>query len=157
MRSSIGWSCRRDVSSDVSLCRLDDTVPSPAPRSRVASLCASEKPPPEARTRMNFSPDLFCAPDDSQGSAPELPANALVIVPVRGFVLFPRTVFPIAIGRKQSIAAAQEAVRTQRQVGILMQREAQVADPSPIDLHRVGTVANIVRYITAHDGTQHLV
>jgi ATP-dependent Lon protease len=106
---------------------------------------------------MKFSPDLFRAPDDSQGSAPELPANALVIVPVRGFVLFPRTVFPIAIGRKQSIAAAQEAVRTQRQVGILMQREAQVADPSPIDLHRVGTVANIVRYITAPDGTHHLV
>jgi len=106
---------------------------------------------------MKLCPELVRAAEAGQGSAEPLPSDALIIVPVRNFVLFPRTVFPITIGRKQSIAAAQEAVRSQRQVGILMQRDAQVAEPSPIDLHRVGTVANIVRYITAPDGTHHLV
>ena len=38
-----------------------------------------------------------------------------------------------------------------------MQRDAEVADPAAIDMHRMGTVANIVRYLTAPDGTHHLV
>ena len=86
-----------------------------------------------------------------------MPPDALIIVPVRDIVLFPGMVLPITIGRPRSIAAAQQAVREQRQVGILMQRDAEVADPPPIDMHRIGTVANIVRYLTAPDGTHHLV
>ena len=88
---------------------------------------------------------------------PPLPTDALIIVPVRNMVLFPGLVLPVTLGRQRSIAAAQQAVREQRQVGILMQRAADVADPSPIDMHRMGTVANIVRYLTAPDGSHHLV
>jgi ATP-dependent Lon protease len=88
---------------------------------------------------------------------PPLPADALIIVPVRNTVLFPGVVLPITIGRQRSVAAAQQAVREQRPVGILMQRNAEAADPLPIDMHRMGTVANIARYITAPDGTHHLV
>jgi ATP-dependent Lon protease len=90
-------------------------------------------------------------------ATPPLPADALIIVPVRGMVLFPGTVLPITLGRPRSVLAAQRAVREQRPVGIVMQRNAQADDPLPIDLHRMGTVANIVRYITAPDGTHHLV
>jgi ATP-dependent Lon protease len=86
-----------------------------------------------------------------------LPPDAMIILPVRSVVLFPGMVMPITIGRTRSIAAAQQAVREQRQVGILMQRDATLADPSPIDMHRIGTVANIVRYVTGPDGSQHLV
>ena len=38
-----------------------------------------------------------------------------------------------------------------------MQRNAEIADPLPVDLHRMGTLANIVRYITAPDGTNHII
>jgi len=95
----------------------------------------------------------------AQGAAalPPLPPDALIIVPVRNTVLFPGLVLPITIGRPKSIAAAQQAVRDQRQVGILLQRAAEVADPTPIDMHRMGTLANIVRYITAPDGSHHLI
>ena len=97
--------------------------------------------------------------DARQPSAtiPPLPPDALIIVPVRGIVLFPHLVLPITLARPRSIAAAQQAVRDQRQVGILMQRAADIADPAPIDIHRMGTVASIVRYLTAPDGTHHLV
>jgi ATP-dependent Lon protease len=88
---------------------------------------------------------------------PPLPADALIIVPVRNTVLFPGLVLPITLGRPKSVAAAQQAVRDQRQVGILLQRAAEVAEPGPIDMHRMGTLANIVRYITAPDGSHHLV
>ncbi|HEX4410785.1 MAG TPA: endopeptidase La [Xanthobacteraceae bacterium] len=88
---------------------------------------------------------------------PPLPPDALIIVPVRNTVLFPGVVFPITLGRAKSVAAAQQAVRDQRQVGILLQREASIDDPSAIDMHRMGTLANILRFVTAPDGTHHLV
>src|SRR5208282_4638118 len=95
----------------------------------------------------------------AQGAAtmPPLPPDALIIVPVRNTVLFPGLVLPITLGRPKSIAAAQQAVRDQRQVGILLQRDAEVADPTPIDMHRMGTLANIVRYVTGPDGSHHLI
>ncbi len=89
--------------------------------------------------------------------ATPIPADALIIVPVRNIVLFPGVVIPITIGRPKSIAAAQQAVREQRPIGILLQRNAELADPGPDDLYRVGTMANIVRYITGPDDSHHLV
>jgi ATP-dependent Lon protease len=86
-----------------------------------------------------------------------LPPDALIIMPVRGFVLFPGTIFPLTIGRDRSIRAAQQAVRDQVQLGVLMQRDPDVTEPEALDLHRIGTIANVVRYVTAPDGTNHLV
>jgi ATP-dependent Lon protease len=100
--------------------------------------------------------DTSTAPASAQ-SVPPLPPDALIIVPVRDTVLFPGMVFPITIGRPKSVAAAQQAVREQRQIGVLMQRDAETGDPAAVDMHRMGTVANIVRYITAPDGSHHLV
>jgi ATP-dependent Lon protease len=88
---------------------------------------------------------------------PPLPPDALIIVPVRNTVLFPGLMLPITLGRPKSIAAAQQAVRDQRQVGILLQRDAEVAEPTPLDMHRMGTLANIVRYVTGPDGSHHLI
>jgi len=103
--------------------------------------------------------DVLNAKSNSDGATPpaNVPSDALIIVPVRRAVLFPGTVMPITVGRPRSIAAVQQAVREQRPIGILMQRDAEMADPTAIDLHRVGTVANIVRYVTAPDGTHHVV
>ncbi len=86
-----------------------------------------------------------------------LPSDAIAIVPVRETTLFPGVVMPITVGRARSIAAAQLAVREQRQVGILMQRDRAVEEPAAVDMHRIGTVANVMRYVTAPDGTHHLV
>jgi ATP-dependent Lon protease len=97
------------------------------------------------------------APSGAAPAMPPLPPDTLIIVPVRSTVLFPGIVLPVTIGRTRSKAAAQQAVREQRQVGILLQRAAEMADPTPIDMHRIGTVANIVRYITAPDGGHHLI
>src|SRR3569833_1318130 len=88
---------------------------------------------------------------------PPLPADAMIIVPVRNFVMFPDHVMPVTLVRAKSITAAQQAVREQRPVGILKQRDPGIDDPSGIDMHRMGTVANVVRYITGQDGANHLV
>ncbi len=84
-------------------------------------------------------------------------SDALMIVAVRDTVLFPGTVFPVAIGRESSVLAAQQALREERPIGILMQRDAEQAEPGAGDLHRVGTIANILRYVNVADGSHHLV
>jgi ATP-dependent Lon protease len=91
--------------------------------------------------------------------------DVLIILPVSNAVLFPGVVLPIAISGNAALAAAQEAVRTQRRVGLLLtdsgamapNSESPVDAPAPETLHRVGTAASIVRFITAPDGTHHLI
>jgi ATP-dependent Lon protease len=93
----------------------------------------------------------------SSGQPASIPGDALIIVPVRNTVLFPGVVLPITIGRPQSIAAAQQAVREQRQIGLLLQRDPESSEPGTDDLYRVGTLANIVRYLTGPDDSHHIV
>jgi ATP-dependent Lon protease len=95
-------------------------------------------------------------PEDVSQQA-QLPADSLIILPVRQVVLFPGMVLPLSIGRPQSIAAAQEAVRSERPLGIILQSAPDIEDPKPEQLHRVGTSGQVLRYITAPDGTHHLV
>jgi ATP-dependent Lon protease len=85
-----------------------------------------------------------------------MPEDVLILLPVRDTVLFPGVVLPIAVTSKRALAAAQEAVRTQRRVGLVLQSDASDT-PTPDGLHRVGTVASIVRFVTAADGTHHLI
>jgi ATP-dependent Lon protease len=85
-----------------------------------------------------------------------IPEDVLIILPVRDTVLFPGVVLPIAVTGKQALAAAQEAVRTQRRVGLVLQSDP-AEEPGVDQLHRVGTAASIVRFVTAPDGTHHLI
>jgi ATP-dependent Lon protease len=85
-----------------------------------------------------------------------MPEDVLILLPVRDTVLFPGVVLPIAVSGKRALAAAQEAVRTQRRVGLVLQSDPS-DEPKPDGLHRVGTVASIVRFVTAADGTHHLI
>ena len=94
---------------------------------------------------------------DDTPHASGVPEDVLIILPVRNVVLFPGVVLPVAIGGSRSLAAAQEAVRTQRKVGLILQSDTTTNDPGPDDLYRVGTVASIVRFVTAADGTHHLI
>ncbi len=90
-------------------------------------------------------------------AAPRTGEDTLLILPVRETVLFPGVLFPISIGRPVSIAAVQQAMREERPIGILMQRDPEAMEPYGADLHRVGTVASIARYLTAPDGGHHVI
>jgi ATP-dependent Lon protease len=101
--------------------------------------------------------------ETSKSAAPEaketlqLPEDALIIIPVRGVALFPGIVLPITVGRPHSVAAAQEAVRSERPVGLILQRDSEVEEPTPDQLYDMGTVASVLRYVTTPDGSHHLV
>jgi ATP-dependent Lon protease len=119
---------------------------------------------------MNFWPMMqnMLSPEDTGNSAKAphpkrsdttlkpLPEDALIIVPLRNAVLFPGVMSPITIGRASSVAAAQEAVRGEKRVGFLLQRDPEKNELTPHDLHWVGTVGQVVRYLT-NEGAHHLV
>jgi ATP-dependent Lon protease len=99
------------------------------------------------------------APGDAVGARAmkPLPEGALIVVPMRNTVLFPGVISPITVGRPSSVAAAQEAVRSERKVGFLLQRDAQKNQVGPNDVYWVGTAGQVVRYITGAEGAHHLV
>ncbi len=97
------------------------------------------------------------SPGPGGGAARPLPADALILVPLRNAVLFPGVLSPITVGRASSVAAAQEAVKKESRVGFLLQRDPQKSDVAPDDLYWVGTAGPIVRYITGPEGAHHLV
>jgi ATP-dependent Lon protease len=68
-----------------------------------------------------------------------IPPDAIPIVSVRNTVLFPGMIVPITLSAPSSVAAAQQAVREQRQIGVLLQLDPELGNAGPDDLYRVGT------------------
>jgi ATP-dependent Lon protease len=93
----------------------------------------------------------------TESPAYDLPEDAVIILPVRSLVLFPDVVLPLTIGRRRSILAAQEAVKGDRLIGVVQQRDPSQDLPGPGDLYGVGTTASILRYVTAPDGAHHII
>ena len=87
----------------------------------------------------------------------KLPDDLLVILPTRNVVLFPGVIAPITLGRETTINAVQEAMRTNRRVGLMLQRNPNDDEPDAEDLYEVGTLVNVLRYVTTQEGTHHLV
>lgn len=91
------------------------------------------------------------------GQAFTLPERALIIVPMRNVVLFPGMILPLTIGREKSVIAAQHAVKMKLPIGLLLQHDPSVEKPGPNDLCQVGTLANVLRYITMPDESHVIV
>ncbi len=116
------------------------------------------RPEEEARSEERPQGDSTVAPEGGiEAAGVTLPEDALIILPVRNVVLYPGIVVPLTLGRPKSIAAAQEAARSERPLGVLLQRRPEVDDPGPEDLYEVGTLGNILRYVTSQDGAHHIV
>lgn len=113
--------------------------------------------PLRADASVQAAPDSAAGPSSRAGTSRPLPADALIIVPVRKAVLFPGVVFPLTVGRERSRAAAQEAARLERPLGVLLQSNIEAELPGPDDLHWVGTSANVLRYITSPDGSHYAI
>ncbi|MGH7279845.1 MAG: endopeptidase La [Candidatus Rokuibacteriota bacterium] len=88
----------------------------------------------------------------------DLPIPDIVaILPLRGSVLFPHAVLPLAAGRRSSVRLIEEAVQGGRLIGALMQRDAAAEAPTPDGLHRVGTLTIIHKSLKQPDGSLRLV
>ncbi|HPQ96094.1 MAG TPA: LON peptidase substrate-binding domain-containing protein, partial [Thiolinea sp.] len=88
------------------------------------------------------------APQAPAENRPALPDDALILIPVRNVVLFPGIVAPVTLSREPALQAAQDAVNQGHKIGLLLQHDASVDNPDGSQLYRIGTMANILRYVT---------
>ncbi|MEO8041890.1 MAG: endopeptidase La [Acidobacteriota bacterium] len=78
---------------------------------------------------------------------PELPA-----LPLRDIVIYPFMIVPLFVSRDKSIKAVEEALKENRMIVLVSQKDVNKEDPEQIDLYEVGTVAIIMRMLKLPDG-----
>ena len=84
--------------------------------------------------------------------------NDLALVPLREMVVFPKLVVPLGVGREKSVAAINAAMVEERHLIILAaQRDAEIDDVQPDQIHNVGTVAEVVRLLKIPDGSAQII
>ncbi len=87
---------------------------------------------------------------------PNIPAGALVIIPLRNRVLFPSMIMPLMVRRPARLQAVEETVRQQLPIGFVTQRDPNIEVPEPKDLYEVGTAADVLRMFTLPDGQRQI-
>jgi ATP-dependent Lon protease len=115
-----------------------------------------------------FEPDFLNFSDDMEGDAEFIPLitqeeeelmnkqdfpTELPILPLRNNVLFPGVVIPITVGRDKSIKLIQDANKGNKIIGVVSQRDQEMETPEFVDLHDIGTVAQIIRMLKMPDGS----
>ena len=85
--------------------------------------------------------------------APSAAPQGVPVLPLRDVVVYPHMVIPLFVGREKSIQALDVAMRTDRRIMLVAQKQADVDDPKADDLYRVGTVATILQLLKLPDGT----
>jgi ATP-dependent Lon protease len=75
------------------------------------------------------------------------------LLPLRDVVIFPHMVAPLFVGREKSIRALEEAMRKNKEILLVAQKDAKTNDPNEEDIYRVGTIGTIVQMLRLPDGT----
>jgi ATP-dependent Lon protease len=84
-------------------------------------------------------------------SAPTGNVRELPLLPLRELVVFPHSAVSFIVGRERSIAALNEAVRTEKEIFLTAQREPNTPEPGADDVHIVGTLATVVQVLRLPD------
>ena len=89
----------------------------------------------------------------AKSDVPEL----LPVLPLRNTVLFPGVVIPITVGREKSIRLINEIYKKKKILGTVAQIDPDVEDPEIKDLHKVGTVAQIIKILEMPDESTSII
>jgi len=113
------------------------------------------------KTLANMSPHDFdseadliplLTPEDEEEMTNEELPNSLPILSLRNTVLFPGVVIPITAGRDKSIKLINDANAAGKVIGVVAQINEDIEDPKKEDIHKIGTVATILRVLKMPDG-----
>ncbi|RTZ03274.1 endopeptidase La [Flavobacterium sp. RSP49] len=91
-------------------------------------------------------------PEDEEEMNNEALPELLAILPLRNMVLFPGVVIPITAGRDKSIKLINDANAAGKTIGVVAQINEEDEDPTKGDIHKIGTVARILRVLKMPDG-----
>ena len=76
----------------------------------------------------------------------------LPILPLRDIVIFPYMIFPVLVGREQSIKAANYALENTKYIFLSTQKKSSIEDPKVEDVFLEGTIAKIVQILKLPNG-----
>jgi len=78
--------------------------------------------------------------------------SELPTLPLRDIVIYPFMIVPLFVSRDKSIKAVEEALKDNRMIVLVSQKDVNKEDPGQDDLYEVGTVAIIMRMLKLPDG-----
>jgi ATP-dependent Lon protease len=89
----------------------------------------------------------------TEETAAPVEAAPIPVLPLRDVVVYPHMVIPLFVGREKSIVALDQAMKADKQILLVAQRQADVDEPKADDLYRIGTLATILQLLKLPDGT----
>src|SRR5258707_3499328 len=78
--------------------------------------------------------------------------RAYPVLPLRDIVVFPHMIVPLFVGRKKSIGALEEAMRSDTFILLANQKNASDDDPATEAIYEVGTLASVLQLLKLPDG-----
>ena len=90
--------------------------------------------------------------EDRSNPGPEV-STLVPVLPLRDVVVYPHMVIPLFVGREKSINALEATMADNKQILLVAQKSPEVDEPTPEDLHGVGTMASILQLLKLPDGT----
>ncbi len=78
------------------------------------------------------------------------------ILPLRGTVVFPLTVVPLAAAQPRSLRLIDDVMSSDRNVGLLLQNDAELEGAGPEDVRTIGTIGSILQMMRVPDGSVRL-
>lgn len=79
------------------------------------------------------------------------------VLPLRGLVVFPKTLIHFDVGRKRSITAINRAMKKDQTIFLATQKDASSNEPSIIDLFKTGVIAKVVQVLKQPENTTRIV
>lgn len=76
----------------------------------------------------------------------------LPVLPLRDNVIFPYMIFPVLVGREQSINAANFALDNSKYIFLAAQKKPNIEGPTKEDIFREGTIAKIIQILKLPNG-----
>jgi ATP-dependent Lon protease len=89
----------------------------------------------------------------SEATLTEAVIENIPVLPLRDVVVYPHMVIPLFVGREKSIQALEAAMKGDKRIMLVAQRQAEVDDPKQDDLYQIGTIATILQLLKLPDGT----
>ena len=75
------------------------------------------------------------------------------VLPLRDTVVFPHVIAPLFVGRKKSILALEEAMRSDTFILLATQKNVSDEDPATEAIYEIGTLASVPQLLRLPDGT----
>lgn len=78
--------------------------------------------------------------------------RVLPVLPLRDNVIFPYMIFPVLVGREQSIRAANFALEGSKYIFLAAQKRSNIEEPAQDDIYTDGTIAKIIQILKLPNG-----